>query len=150
MSKKRKKGVYSERFNEDYQFYTDNKDKFTFCGQELRVCVLEEKGVDAKEAFYIYDTHGSIAGCKEPEAFRDIIRCKKSINWQIKQWVEGFYCMCEPFSYYTKEFINPPYWVEESLKKAVWKRWDVGMTEQEKEIYIEFWLRIYQKRNEKT
>lgn len=137
--KKHRKGQYSNRFNEDYAFYLANRKKFTFCGQLIPDFVYNKDGIDAKEAFFQLDTYGKTQECSEPELLREILRCKKAVNWQIKEWVEGFYDMCEPFSYYIKSFINPPSWVLDSLKRAVWKRWDVAMTKEEKKAHIDFW-----------
>jgi len=81
--------------------------------------MYNKDGIDAKEAFFQLDTYGKIQECSEPELLKEILRCKKAVNWQIKEWVEGFYDMREPFSYYIKSFTNPPSWVLDSLKRAV-------------------------------
>ncbi len=139
MAKKHRIGQYSDRFNEDYQFYFDHRKKFTFCGQITPDFVYNKDGVDAKEAFYQLDTYGKASECSEPELLKEILRCKKAVNWQIKEWVEGFYEVYESFSFYMKSFDNPPDWVLTSLKKAVWRRWDVGMAKEEKKAHINFW-----------
>ena len=105
---------YSKRFNEDYQFYYDNRHKFTFCGREFPGYIYDKQGVSAKEAFYSLDTFGDVIPTKEPELLVELAICKSSINWHIKNWAEGYEDMKEPFETYMKEFINPPAWVEKA------------------------------------
>ena len=101
--------------------------------------MYNKDGVNAKEAFFQLDTYGKVPECDEPELLKEILQCKKAVNWQIKEWVNGFYDMFEPFSYYTESFINPPTWVLNALKRSVWKRWNIAMTKEEKKAHIDFW-----------
>lgn len=70
-------------------------------------------GKDAKFCFYKIDTEGKIVGCKEPELLKQILKCKGSINFNIKQWVIGLEDYCG--GYRTVEyFVN--------MKDLVWNK----------------------------
>ncbi len=84
---------YSENFERDYELYLRLKNVLTFCGTDIKVKYSkfqsDENGRDAKECFYILDSTGKYEKCKELDLLFEILRCKASINWQIKQWAEG-------------------------------------------------------------
>ena len=113
---------FSIRFEEDYLFYLANKDKFKFCGTDVQEFPFDENGIDAKEAFYIFDSTGNRKPTNQPDLVKQLIICKKAVNWQIKQWVLGWHDMLEPLSTYIKEFICPPDWVTKSINNQLLKR----------------------------
>jgi hypothetical protein len=82
---------YSENFNRDYEFYLKNIDNFKFCGTHTPKfkAVFDEKGNSAKEVFYNIDTYGKNIPTNEPELLDDLLLCKASVNFQIKQWAEA-------------------------------------------------------------
>ena len=78
---------YSERFNEDYDFYLSNVDKLDFCGSEVE---LVNFGInDVKKSFFLWDSQGKITDCDDPILLRKLMICKKSVNLHIKMWAEG-------------------------------------------------------------
>jgi len=118
---------YSNRFNEDFEFYLKNI-RFAYLENGL-VCQFHGKGIpevqkgenDVKKAFYEFDTHGKLIPCENPALLIELIITKRMINWQIKQWAEGFRDFGEPYSYYLKELTDPPQWVMLSLLNQVRK-----------------------------
>lgn len=84
---------YSENFERDYEVYLRLKNVLTFCGTDIKEKYAkfesDENGKDAKECFYILDSTGRYEKCREIDLLFEILRCKASINWQIKQWAEG-------------------------------------------------------------
>lgn len=108
-------------FDRDWEFLLANKDFHTFAGGEIVEIPFDPKGVSAKDCFKKYDTSGKIVASSEPELVREVIRCKKAINFQIKMWGMGYYDIGEGIAYYLKEFIDPPPWVAESLLNQIKK-----------------------------
>lgn len=126
-SRKRK---YSKRFEEDWNFYLKNKDKFTFCGQDVSSPEYDEKGLDPKECFFTLDSQGKLCPCNDPKTVREILICKKSINFHIKMWTEGYNDCFIGFNDYIAEFEDPPDWIEKSFRgqlikkyRASWRNW---------------------------
>src|SRR6185312_10751632 len=78
---------YSNRFNEDYDFYMYNIEKLNFCGSH--VDLVEKGNLDVKKAFFLWDSQGRITNCENPELLRKLIITKKSVNLHIKMWAEG-------------------------------------------------------------
>ena len=83
---------YSENFERDYNWYLKYKDIFNFDGtseyldKHNNSIFIEdnEKGLSAKECFYIYDSQGKVSSCREIELYKQIHKCKGSINFNIK------------------------------------------------------------------
>lgn len=100
--------------------------KFTFCGSSVESLDYDENGFSAKEVFYAMDSTGDRLPCREPELLRKVIIFKKSLNFHIKLWVDGFEDMRMGIDEYMSEFIDPPSWVRKSfenqLKKKITKR----------------------------
>lgn len=84
------KKKYSKNFNRDFNFYKKNIKYFTFFGNYPPKVKYDELGKDAKRCFYIFDSTGKIIPTSEPKLLQDLIICKKSINFHIKMWAEGF------------------------------------------------------------
>lgn len=112
---------YSAAFNRDWEFYLVNSQKFTFCGSDVPEQNYDPDGVDAKIAFYELDARGVVVPTNQPELLRTVIRCKKSINFNIKQWADGSDVFMRPGEY-LDEFVNPPDWVLQALERAILKR----------------------------
>jgi len=114
---------YSTNFDNDWNFYVRHIGKFTFSAEAVPLQPLDPNGKSAKECFFRFDSTGKWLPCKEPELLRDVLTTKKSINFQIKQWVEGAYDILEGPDYYLAEFDNPPEWVKNSLINQHEKYW---------------------------
>jgi len=106
---------YSKAFDRDFAFYMAHRQKFCFAGVEPPFVACAPAGMNAKECFFRWDSQGRLNPSSQPELVTALILCKKSINWHIKQWVEGFDDMLEPLSTYIAEFNNPPDWVIRAL-----------------------------------
>lgn len=78
---------YSKNFERDYSWYLKYKDIFTFSGSPRKKIEQGDK-YSAKEVFYLYDSQGKLNPCTEPELLQQILLCKESINFQVKQWSE--------------------------------------------------------------
>jgi len=108
-------------FDRDWDFLVANKDKFTFAGSEIVDFPFDASGASAKDCFKKFDTSGKVTSCREPELIKEVIRCKKAINFQIKMWGLGFYDMGMGIPDYLSEFINPPQWITDSLLNQIRK-----------------------------
>ena len=108
-------------FQRDYQFYLENRHAFNFCGCVLPEIHYDPLGLSAMETFYIFDTHGEIRGCCEPDLFLELLICKKSVNLHIKMWASGYEEAMIGFPELMATFKNPPSWVDSSLRKQIYK-----------------------------
>lgn len=86
---------YSKSFERDYKWYLSISDLYNFDGASgyfnkkgLPIIVHDAGGVDAKTAFYYFDTQGKILPTKEPEKFRLVLRTKGSVNLHIKMYAQ--------------------------------------------------------------
>lgn len=82
---------YSNNFERDYKFYLDNIKNFNFCGT-LNVkfkAIPNKNGKTAKEVFYLIDSTGKNHPTCEPKLLNQLLLCKASVNFNIKQWAEG-------------------------------------------------------------
>lgn len=107
---------YSKNFERDFRFYHRHMDKFVFCGRALTVVPHDHDGVDAKEAFYRWDSTGLLVPTRQPLLFARLVNCKSSINWHIKAWRDGMKDCGESPPCYLQEFINPPVWIAKALQ----------------------------------
>jgi hypothetical protein len=81
---------YSKNFERDYNWYLKYKDIFTFDGSPNRLLNIDlENGYNAKHCFYILDSTGKLLSTNEPRLLSELLKCKGSINFHIKMWVEG-------------------------------------------------------------
>jgi len=108
---------YSQRFEEDYHFYWRNVERFKFSGKKPADVVSDPNGKDAKHCFHVMDSQGKRLPCSEPEKLKALLMCKASINWHIKQWVEGYLDGTFPPPEMRKYFdeIQAPDWVEKAV-----------------------------------
>lgn len=80
---------YSKNFERDWEWYNKYKYVFTFDGATKKEIVEDlVNGKTAKECFYIFDSQGKMPATKDKEQFLHILKCKGSINFQIKEWAQ--------------------------------------------------------------
>lgn len=111
---------YSKSFLRDIAFYWHNR-RYTFFGNKLPIIDYDRCGVDGMHCFWLIDSRGKYVATRHPRLVRALLATKKSINWHLRVWSEGFLDMCEPLSYYKALFIDPPDWVGVSFHKLVIK-----------------------------
>jgi hypothetical protein len=115
----------NRKFEKDWNFYILHKDKFNFSGEEVVVKYTDfSETYSAKECFYYYDSTGVMYNCSEEDLLKQVINCKKSINFQIKQWVEGLVDLLEYTEVYMNEFQNPPKWIRKAFVNQSIKYWN--------------------------
>ncbi len=113
---------YSEKFEKDFNFYLNNKDKFKFAGIVIDSFKFVFDGADAKLAFWTLDSKGKEVPCSEPELLREILICKKAINLQILMWAEGQDDCWIPISELLESFKGEiPEWVEKAIRNQIAK-----------------------------
>jgi hypothetical protein len=124
-----KMAKYSKNFERDYAFYLAHLGRFGFTGGALIPEVpYAEDGVDAKRAFFLYDSNGKLVPCKEPDLFKSLMITKKGINFHLKLWAEGYSDMLMGVHEYIEDFTDPPDWVEESFRKLLYKEFTKSKT----------------------
>ena len=96
--------------------------KFTFCGTNVEEVEYVKEGKTAKEVFFILDSTGTLEPCCDPKLLRKVIIFKKSLNFHIKQWVEGYDDMYMGVDEYLREFDKPPQWVGKSFRNQLKKK----------------------------
>lgn len=138
------KKAFSPQFERDYFFYLSNKDKFNFGGSDVKADfgiqyqgepdqVVQDGGKDlivpfripfsvvgesAKTCFFQLDSNGKSVPCLEPVLLVEILRCKSSINLNIKIWAQSRaeYTLSKgEIQEYMKE-INAPDWVFKAIE----------------------------------
>lgn len=113
---------YKPRFEKDFAFYLNNKHKFIFAGSVVPDPIYSENGVDAKKAFWAFDSRGVILPCREPKLFQELLICKKAINLQINMWAEGQEDCLIPISELLESFVGEvPEWVELAIRNQIEK-----------------------------
>ncbi len=112
---------YKPAFERDYLFYYQNRHRFKFAGCLIPQVPCQSDGVDAKKAFWNFDSKGKLLPCREPELFAEIMSCKKSINLHLIMWAEGYQDCLISVSELMESFIDPPTWVKEALIKQIEK-----------------------------
>jgi len=117
---------YSKNFERDYTFYLSNVEKFGYengyVGPVIPLPDYAPDGVSAKEAFLKFDGQGKTVPTNNPRLLRDLIAVKKSINFHIKMWCEGYADMKIEVEEYMESFDNPPEWVEKAFRQQLQKR----------------------------
>lgn len=166
MSRRGRKG-FSPQFERDYTFYLSNKDTFTFAGTDVKRDYgiqfpgepepLDEEGQplpfaiqhsptgkSAKVCFYKLDSEGKCKPCSEPELLFQILRCKSSINLQIKIWAQSRaeYTLSKEELQEYMEFYQAPEWVFKAIenqKLKILKEWAA-----EKKYGSDYYKRIFE------
>lgn len=133
--------TFSPSFERDYAFYLNNKEVFNFCGSDVKkdfgiqlpgeegefAIPYSETGKPAKICFHKLDGAGKKVPCSEPQLLIEILRCKGSVNLNIKMWAEGRAEGTLPL-YELEELIkiyNAPEWVFKSVetqKARIWSK----------------------------
>jgi hypothetical protein len=80
--------AYSKAFERDWEWYLKYKSVFTFDGSPKREILKDKNGKTAKECFYLLDSQGKKVPTSEPELLQEILKCKGSINFMIKEWAQ--------------------------------------------------------------
>lgn len=118
---------YSKRFEEDFDFYYRNRNKYNFAGEDIEKYFEiknDSNGNSAKECFFYFDSNGiKQFNCSEKELFFEIIRCKKSINLHIKMYAESI-AEGTLFPFEIEEIsdqIKAPEWFVNSIKNLIKK-----------------------------
>ena len=108
---------YSKNFERDYQFYLICLEKqwFDFCGKEISVPEYRKNGVDAKTAFWNFDSKGKILETYEPKLLHELLKVKAGVNWQIKAWAEDIKGSSFWINELKKEY-ECPQWVWDAVK----------------------------------
>lgn len=114
---------YTKNFNRDWDFYLNHSDMFTFSGASPKVFEYDPDGPDAKETFYRWESDCVLVPTKEPELLQRIHITKGSVNFHIRQWVEGFEDFMEPIEFYLESFTNPPKWVRKALEGSLVRKY---------------------------
>lgn len=122
-----KKIKFSKRFDEDYDFYLLNCNRYNFAGKDVvsEFKIIEScDGLSTKECFYHYDSSGTKEFiCKDKDELIKIIICKASVNLHIKMYAEGF----AEYSLSLKELkdiaseIKAPDWFLQAITKQAAK-----------------------------
>jgi hypothetical protein len=94
------KKKYSDNFERDNKFYFENIKHFNFCGTLTPKfeAIEDVNGKNAKEVFYLIDSTGKNYPTCEPKLLNELLMCKASVNFHIKQWAEGRADGTLPFS----------------------------------------------------
>ena len=78
----------SERTRKDFEFFRDTE--LDTIGSIVGVQISgNTSGKSALECWFLLDTHGKNAPCREPEVLSKAMRGKQSWNLQIKMWAES-------------------------------------------------------------
>lgn len=83
---------------------------------------FDSEGYDTKVCFFKYDCSGVLLPCNDIELFRKVMIFKKGLNFQIKQWVEGFEDCLISVDEYMLDLNEPPEWVKKSFINQLNKR----------------------------
>ena len=117
---------YKKKFNEDFNFYLRNRSIFNFDGANkytnkkgIEVIQYDINGIDAKKAFYLYDSNGQINKTKHPNILKSLLKTKGSVNLHIKMYAEdrakGYLPKIE-FNKIVNE-LNLPNWFVDAVEK---------------------------------
>lgn len=151
MPRRGSKRSFSPNFERDYTFYLSNKDRFDFAGTDVKRDYgiqfpgepepLDEEGKTlpfaipysptgktAKVCFYKLDSEGKCKPCSEPDLLVQILRCKASVNLNIKIWAQSRaeYTLSKEELQEYMEFFQAPEWVFKAIenqKMKILKEW---------------------------
>lgn len=167
MPRRGSKRSFSPAFERDYTFYLSNKDTFTFAGSDLKkdygiqfpgepepfdeegkplpfTVPYSATGKSAKVCFYQLDSEGKCKPCSEPELLVEILRCKASVNLNIKIWAQSRaeYTLSKVELLEYIEFYKAPEWVLKAIenqKLKILKEWAA-----EKKYESDYYKRIFE------
>jgi len=115
---------YSEAFKRDTTFYLKNRHKFDFFGDLLPEIRYDKNGIDGIKCYWNIDSKGKYLSTKHVRIVKAILTAKKSVNWHIKEWVDGYEEVREGIQFYLDEFNNPPKWVEKAFRNQLKKKYE--------------------------
>ena len=105
----------SKKFKKDWSFYLDN-DWLDFLSNNITAPEYSADGVTAMEAFFIFDSYGTLPKCSEVELFKTVLNRKSNVNLQIRMWVDGFKDCMMPVKDYMETFKGvAPKWIEKAF-----------------------------------
>ena len=81
----------TSRVKAEFAFYRDTPLDMIGHGDAEDSAIAElatDSGRSALDCYFLFDAHGKMAACREPDLFRKVLRGKKSVNLQIKLWAE--------------------------------------------------------------
>jgi hypothetical protein len=117
---------FSNRFNKDFNYYLYVRHTFNFDGcneyfssKGVSIIQSDIKGVNGKEAFYLYDSQGVIKPTKHPNILHTLLKVKGSINLHIKMFAED-----RAKGYLPKillDEMNLPDWIVNAIEKQKFK-----------------------------
>lgn len=114
---------YSESFLRDVRFFLANRHYFTFCGKAVPIVKYDSAGVDGMRWFYLIDSTGKDVPTRHLRLAARLLHIKRSVNWQIKEWAEGYeYCFTGILGYFV-DVKNPPEWAITALRNQVYRRY---------------------------
>lgn len=86
---------YNKNFERDFNFYFRMRNIYDFDGslnyfnnKGNEIVIYDKSGVNAKEAFYQYDSNGKITPTKHPNLLCILLKVKGSVNLHIKMYAE--------------------------------------------------------------
>lgn len=123
---------YSHNFEIDFNWYLSMRHKFNFDGSNSyynkkgeNIIQYNRNGVNAKEAFYQWDSSGRIKPTKHPNVLHTLLKVKGSCNLHIKMYAEDraacilnkleFDELCTSF--------NAPDWFKNAVENQKMKYW---------------------------
>lgn len=126
---------YSKNFDAQFDFYFRMKKKFDFSGDYLRpknastvhdILTIDYRkdGVDAKQAFFTFESTGKLLPTKHPLLFHSLLKCKASANFHIKLYAQdranGFLSRYELEQEIYAE-VDPPQWFKDAVENNMIK-----------------------------
>jgi len=114
---------YSDSFLRDVRFFLANRHYFTFCGKAVPVVEFDPNGVDGVRWFHLIDSTGSDVPSRHPRLAARLLHVKRSVNWQLKAWSEGFPNDAESIRDYLRHLIDCPDWIETAFRGLVDREW---------------------------
>lgn len=87
---------YNTNFERDFKWYISMRHKFNFDGNDVYfskkgepIVQYDRKGVNAKEAFFRWDSNGKIRPTKHPNLLYTLLKVKGSCNLHIKTYAQS-------------------------------------------------------------
>lgn len=113
-------------FDLEYYFLLHNKERLTFCGEDIPLINFNPYGPTAYEYMFDLESNGiRYKDTCEPLLLRELRIAKGSINWHIKQWSEGIsedlFSKLEIHEHILTYKDPIPDWIFKSLENQIWK-----------------------------
>lgn len=120
------KSKYSPEFERDFKWYLSMRHLFNFDGSNSYynkkgkdIIVYNKNGVTGKEAFYKWDSNGTILPTKHPNLLHTLLKTKGSVNLHIKMYAEDRAKGLFPFIEFRAFCIKYrcPFWFKEAVER---------------------------------